>query len=82
VGMKVIYTNEYFEIFCGLLEPFPRLRALENYVPIGIKGDVLPISQSEILTLTKLERDYYKRKYEMAKEFLHKLLADHIKEES
>jgi hypothetical protein len=62
--------NEYMEIFCGLVEPFPRLRTFENYIPPFPGAKFTEDMRDEMLQLTRLERDYYKERFKKARDFI------------
>lgn len=68
----------YMECFSGLVEPFPRLRVLENHdVKNSIGWEYLNDSEKknvqikhlkDLVKLLKEERDFYKERWQKAKE--------------
>ncbi len=59
---------QYVEIFCGLVEPFPRLRTLETWTsPFPMTEKEHNDYRVELLALTRSERDYYKKKFNEAR---------------
>lgn len=55
------FFEGYINIFCGLIEPFPRLRVIEKSPDAD---------QDEVLDLTKKERDFYRSNFLEAKAFI------------